>query len=71
MNGGDMREVWVYKEKMEHWEEDRDTGIKKREGERGRKVNSVTICTNLATLGELVKGDIPIYFVRLTLSSLS
>ena len=71
MNGGGMREVGVYKEKREHWEEDRDTGIRKREGERERRVNSVTICTNLASSGELVEGDIPLYFVRLTLFSLS
>ena len=39
--------------------------------ERERIVNSVTICINLASSGELVEGEIPLYFVRLTLSSLS
>ena len=39
MDGWDMREVGVYKEKEEHWEKDQDTSIKerekhKREGER-------------------------------------
>ena len=76
MDGWDMREVGVYKEKEEHWEKDRDTGIKEREAqkrmrERERIVNSVTICINLASSGKLVEGEIPLYFVRLTLSSLS
>ena len=41
------------------------------EEERERRVNSVTTCTNLAFSGELVEGDIPLYFIRLTFSSLS
>ena len=40
------------------------------EEERERRVNSVTTCTNLASSGELVEGYIPLYFLRLTLSSL-
>ena len=43
----------------------------KREGGRERRVDSVTICINLASSGELVEGEIPFYFLRLTLSSLS
>ena len=37
----------------------------KREGKRRKmRVNSVTICTNLASSGELVEGDLSLYFIR-------
>jgi len=60
IDGGDMIEVEVYKEKKEH----RKKGSKERhqkelstkKEERERRVNSVTICTNLSSLGELVEG---------------
>ena len=60
MGGGDMIEVEVYKEKKEHWKKGSKERHKKelstKEEERERRVNSVTTCTNLSSLGELVEG---------------
>ena len=42
----------------------------KEERERER-VNSVTICTILASLGKLVEGNMPFYSEKLIFSSLS
>ena len=44
---------------------------RKREREREKKVNSVTICTILASPGKFMEGYMPLYSIKLTFSSLS
>ena len=74
MNGWDTRKGEVYKKMRFRQKKGSETGVSKRDistREREREwVNSVTICTSLASSAKFVEGYMPFYSIKLTFSSL-